>query len=77
MIGLSEATMKAAFVRCHRYFQQRKKKNNNKWIQSDFLKFFYFYRIRIFEELRSIKNLCLTSPCVCSSDVSAFLNQKK
>ena len=26
MIGLSEATMKAAFVRCHRYFQQRKKK---------------------------------------------------
>ena len=55
MIGLSEATMKAVFVRCHRYFQQRKKNNNNKWIQSNFFKFFF-----IFAELGFLRN-CVPS----------------
>ena len=42
MIGLSEATMKAVFVRCHRYFQQRWKKTITNGFKVTFLKFFLF-----------------------------------
>ena len=42
MIGLSEATMKAVFVRCHRYFQQRRKKTTTNGFKVTFFNFFLF-----------------------------------
>ena len=56
MIGLSEATMKVAFVKCHRYFQQRKKKTTTtNGFKVTFLKFFF-----IFAELGFLRN-CVSS----------------